>query len=219
MSHNDAHGHLDGCPREHGKNKGDCTCAIKRYKKFFPIDGAVGILEFAVLIITGSPAVFADLMHLGQHMAENTLAVGIEWGTLHHAHRKAVLRKYGGFAQSLLLAVATFFVLKEGFEQFYHPDVTHPLFVALIGIIATAGALRKYQILQKGEHGKETITHWNQVRHLLGDIATSVGVIFAGISKLFFDLVWVDPLVTLIIGIFLAYLTGKSFLESMRTKE
>ena len=72
------------------------------------------------------------------------------------------------------------------------------LIVATIGLFANLAAV----LLLRGD-SRKNINVKAAYLHLLGDTLTSVAVIIGGILIIFFEIYWIDPLITIIIGLYI----------------
>ena len=72
------------------------------------------------------------------------------------------------------------------------------LIVAIIGILANLVAV----FLLRGD-SKKNINIKAAYLHLLGDTLTSVAVIVGGILIYYFGIYWIDPIITIIIGLYI----------------
>ncbi len=100
---------------------------------------------------------------------------------------------------SVLIAISIF-LFKEACFKFINPQPINGsvvIWVALLGLIANfIGVL----LLQKGSQGDMNIK--SSYLHLLSDALSSLGVVIAGIIIYYFSIYWIDPLLTVLIGIY-----------------
>lgn len=100
---------------------------------------------------------------------------------------------------SVLIGISVF-LFKEAYNKFISPQTvngTIVIWVALVGLIANMlGVL----LLQKGSRGDLNIK--STYLHLLSDAMSSVGVIIGGALILWLKAYWVDPLLTVLISIY-----------------
>lgn len=99
------------------------------------------------------------------------------------------------------LVVICFYLFKESYERFISPRHIEGglmIIVAAVGLIANvAGTL----LLKKGSHHNINIR--SAYLHLLGDAISSAAVIIGGICIYFFRVYWVDPLLTVLISLYI----------------
>ncbi|MEZ0536721.1 cation diffusion facilitator family transporter [Caldicellulosiruptoraceae bacterium PP1] len=101
---------------------------------------------------------------------------------------------------STVLIIISFFLFKEAYFKFITPGKIKGvivIWVALIGLFAnTLGAY----LLHKGS--KEDINMKSAYLHLFSDALSSVGVVLGGILIYYYNSYWIDPLLTIIIGLY-----------------
>jgi cobalt-zinc-cadmium efflux system protein len=99
------------------------------------------------------------------------------------------------------LIVICFYLFKEAYERFTEPQAIAGgmmIIVASIGLMANViGTL----LLKKGSRNNINIR--SAYLHLLGDAFSSVAVIIGGITIYFFQIYWVDPLLTVLISLYI----------------
>lgn len=99
------------------------------------------------------------------------------------------------------LIIISFFLIKEAIERFNNPSpITGSLMlvVASVGLAANvAGTL----LLKKGSEGNLNIRA--AYFHLLSDAVSSVAVIIGAVFIIFYKIYWIDPLLTILISIYI----------------
>jgi cobalt-zinc-cadmium efflux system protein len=104
------------------------------------------------------------------------------------------------FINSAILIIISIFLFKEAFFKFINPQPINGgivIWVALVGLIANIiGVI----LLQKGSKGDMNIR--SSYLHLLSDALSSVGVVIGGIVIYYFHLYWIDPIITIAIGLY-----------------
>jgi len=105
------------------------------------------------------------------------------------------------FINAVILIVISIFLFYEAVLRFNHPEPvnSHVMFwVALIGLAAN---LISVVILQRDASGNLNIR--SAYMHLIGDTLSSVVVILGALAIRFFGILWLDPVLTILIGIFI----------------
>ena len=103
------------------------------------------------------------------------------------------------FNASVIILVSLF-LFREAYERFINPSPVRGgimFIVAIIGLVANAVSV----ILLKGGT-KDNINIKSAYLHLLIDTLSSVAVVVGGIVIYFYNIYWIDPLLTAIIGIY-----------------
>jgi len=104
------------------------------------------------------------------------------------------------FVNSAVLIGVSLFLFVEAYERFESPrpvDTGIMLSVALVGLIAN---LLSVLLLHGHAHGLNVRSAY---LHLLSDTLSSVAVVAGGLLILFYGINWVDPLVTVLIALYI----------------
>jgi len=99
------------------------------------------------------------------------------------------------------LVVICFFLFKESYERFISPqNISGGIMITVAGIGLLANVIGTL-LLRPG--AKENINIRAAYLHLLGDAFSSVTVIIGGVFIYFFQVYWLDPLLTVLISIYI----------------
>jgi cobalt-zinc-cadmium efflux system protein len=111
------------------------------------------------------------------------------------------------------LIIVSFFLIKEAIERFYNPlPVTGSLMliVASLGLLANvAGTL----LLKKGARNNLNIRA--AYFHLLSDAVSSLAVIIGAVFIIFYKVYWIDPILTILISLYILKQTYEIVKESV----
>jgi cobalt-zinc-cadmium efflux system protein len=171
---------------------------------------SISLVQVAGGIISNSLSLISDAIHnLG-----DTSAIFIAFLAGKHADKKPDARKTFGYKRTEILAALfnavvliaiCFFLFVEAYERFRNPQTIKGgimLSVAVFGLIAN---LISVLVLQKEKSYNLNIRA--AYLHLLGDTLSSVAVIAGGIAILVWQIYWLDPLVTVAVGVYIIYHT------------
>ncbi len=154
--------------------------------------------------LTGSLALLSDAAHVFLDM----FALGLSYAALRVAELPPDDRHTYGFQRAKVLAALingatllgiAFEILREAWHRAQHPGPIQAgpmLVIAVIGLLVNIGVA----LLLSG-HAHDDLNTRSAFLHVLGDTLASVGVILAGVILLFTDWTWVDPLVSVLIGL------------------
>ena len=170
----------------------------------FFLNVAFTIIEIVGGIMTNSMAIFSDALHdLG-----DSLSLAIAWGLEKYAHKAPDYKYSYGYARfSLLGALINSLILIFGsvviiFNSLNRLLVMPPvkasgmIGLAVLGIVINGVATWR---LQKGSSLNEKVVSW----HLLEDVLGWVVVLIGSIVMYFYDLPFLDPLLSLGITIYI----------------
>ena len=165
----------------------------------------ITVFEFAGGIISGSLALISDALH----NLTDTLALVISFIALRFSKRAVTERSTFGYKRAEVLAallnssalvVASFFLFREAVIRFMHPVEVNTSI--MIGVAAVCLAANFFSALLLRKDSRDNINIKSAYVHLVTDALSSVAVIAGGILIYFLGIQWIDPLLTLIIGLY-----------------
>lgn len=190
-------GHSHGAGGEGGGSKRALTIA-------FVLNTAFMVVEVVGGLITGSLALLAD----AGHMLSDSFSLGLALFAAWLAARPATPNRSFGYKRAEILAALingvtlvaiSIWIFYEAYERFQDPPSIlgeWMLAVAVAGLVVNAaGAL----ILSRSE--EESLNVEGAMRHLLADVAGSVGAIAASLIIIFTGWRYADPLISVLIGL------------------
>jgi cobalt-zinc-cadmium efflux system protein len=102
---------------------------------------------------------------------------------------------------AVVLLVIIVYLFIEAFHRLQHPKPIKGLIMFAIALTGFAGNLVSVMLLKKDS--AKNINVRAAYLHLLGDTISSVLVILSAVFIYFFRIFWIDPLVTIILGLYL----------------
>lgn len=179
----------------------------------------ITIAEIAGGIASNSLALLSDALHnLG-----DTFAVIIAYIANLIGRKEANEKKTFGYKRieilaallnAVVLIVITILLFIEAYHRFFVPEPIKGILmmiVAFIGLIANLGAVL---ILKKDSHHNLNIRA--AYVHLLGDTFSSVAVIIASVLIYFYKIYWIDPLITILIGLYILKEAWSIMMEALQ---
>jgi len=169
-------------------------------------------------ILSGSLALISDAIH----NLSDTVAVMLAWVAQVLSRKPSTLKSTFGykraeilaaFINSIALIAISVYLIFEAATRLLHPqpvDARWMFWMGLLGLFANGISAF---ILEKEEH--KNINVKAAYLHLLGDALTSLAVIIGAVLIWFFNIVWVDAVVTVLIGFYLLIHTWKLLIESV----
>jgi cobalt-zinc-cadmium efflux system protein len=177
-----------------------------KYAGVTVLNGLITVVEVAGGILSGSLALLSDAAHnLGDTVSilMSYLAWKIAW------REKDIRRTYGykraeiiaAFVNASALVAISLFLVFEAVRRFRNPETIDSglmIGVAAFGLAANFVSMR---LLKKGAQGNMNVR--SSYLHLLGDTVSSVGVLGGGLAIRFWGAFWIDPLVTVLISLYI----------------
>jgi cobalt-zinc-cadmium efflux system protein len=166
----------------------------------------ISVAEIVGGILSNSLSLISDALH----NVTDGLAIFIAWIANRISKRPSNLKRTFGYKRIEILAAmlnagVLFFVsiwlFYEAVLRILHPE---PVKGGLMLIIAAIGLFANFiaMILLRKDSGKN-INVRAAYLHLLGDTLTSIAVILGGVLIYFFSIYWIDPVITIIIGLYI----------------
>ena len=166
----------------------------------------ITLAEFVGGIFSNSLALISDAFH----NLSDTVAILIAYITERVSRRASDKKHTFGYKRIQILAAMfnavtliaiSVYLLFEAWDRYQNPQPIKSLVmlsVALVGLIAN---LVSVLILQSQR--KENLNIKAAYLHLIGDTLSSVAVIVGGVLIYFFEWYWIDPLVTVLISLYI----------------
>ncbi len=115
---------------------------------------------------------------------------------------------------SIFLFIVTFFLLKEAISRIINPqniNLNLMLIIAIIGLL-----LNGMSVFLLRKLSKESINIRSSYLHLLMDTLSSVAVVIGGTIMMIFKIFWIDPLLTLLIVLYILKEAFEIFFKSIK---
>jgi cobalt-zinc-cadmium efflux system protein len=189
-----------------------------RFVLALALTGLIFLAEFIGGFWTHSLALLSD----SAHVFMDAFALGLSYLAIRAAKLPADDKHTYGFHRMQVLAALTngatlfliaFEILREALTRFQNPEVVQAgpmLVIAVIGLVVN---LIVAFTLSKHDH--DDLNTRAAFLHVLGDAMASVGVIAVGIILIFIDWLWLDPLVSVLIGLLILFSSGRVLKESV----
>ncbi|MBF0548920.1 MAG: cation transporter [Deltaproteobacteria bacterium] len=180
---------------------------ISTARLFFTIalNFVITVAEVIGGVLSGSLSLISDALHnfsdgvaiiisyLAMRLGERSNTESYTFGLKRAEIMAAVINA------SVLMAIC-FYLGKEAFSRFTHPE---PIAGGLMMVVAGIGLVANLictRLLHQGS--KESINIRSAYLHLLSDAISSLAVIIGGGAIYFFQIYWLDPLLTIVISLY-----------------
>ena len=116
------------------------------------------------------------------------------------------------FNGTVLIAICIF-LLYEAYKRFINPE---PVLSQVMLVVAVFGLFANLvSIILLHDHKKENLNIKAAYLHLLGDTLSSIAVVAGGVLMLFFEIYWIDPLISALISFYIIYHTYSVVKETL----
>jgi cobalt-zinc-cadmium efflux system protein len=206
------HGH------HHHHHHADETTSTVRLFITMMLNFLITVVEVIGGILSGSLSLLSDALH----NFSDGIAIIISYIAIRLGRQPQTAKFTFGLKRAEILAavinagtliVICFYLFKESYERLVHPEeISGGLMVAVasIGLVANVvGTL----LLRAGS--KENINIRAAYLHLLSDAVSSVAVIIGGLFIYFYKIYWVDPILTVLISVYILWESMKIVKEAL----
>jgi cobalt-zinc-cadmium efflux system protein len=166
----------------------------------------ISVAEIAGGLISNSLSLISDALH----NLSDGLATFIAWVANKVSKKPSNSRRTFGykrieilaaFFNAVILIAVSIYLFYEAIMRFLEPQPVKSMIMIIVASIGILANLAGVFLLQADS--KKNINIRAAYLHLLGDTLTSLGVIFGGILIYFYNIFWIDPLLTILIGIYM----------------
>jgi cobalt-zinc-cadmium efflux system protein len=170
-----------------------------------------GFWTHSLALLSDSAHVFMDAFALGlSYLAIRAAKLPADDKHTYGFHRMQVLAALTNGATLLLIA---FEIMRQAWERFRNPEAVLAgpmLVIAVIGLVVNLVVA-----FTLSRHDHDDLNTRAAFLHVLGDSLASVGVIAVGVILLFVNWTWLDPLVSVLIGLLILFSSGRVLKESV----
>ncbi|WP_431163675.1 cation diffusion facilitator family transporter [Flagellimonas beolgyonensis] len=169
--------------------------------------------------ISGSLALLSDALH----NFSDVLSLIISYSARILGKKKACSNKTFGYKRAEIMAafvnaatlvVVAIILIKEAVERLLDPKEIESdlvIWLSLIAIFANG-----FSVLLLKKDAQDNMNMRSAYLHLLTDMMASVAVLIGGLLMMFYQIYWVDAVLTMIIGLYLIYMGYDLLKESTK---
>jgi cobalt-zinc-cadmium efflux system protein len=197
-SHSHNHSHLNEVARQ----------TTTRLTWSLGITLAFVIFEVAAGYLANSLALMTD----AAHNLTDVIALGLSWFAIRITAQPANAQKTYGYHRagilvallnSTTLILISLGIFYEAYQRFLSPPEVQSNILIFVGLIAVAVNLVTALLVH---HGSESDLNLRSAFvHLMGDVISTIGAVIAGILIYFTGANWLDPFVSVLIGLLILY--------------
>ena len=159
--------------------------------------------------ISGSLSLLSDALH----NLSDVVSLIISYTASLLSRKKASTNKTFGykraeiiaaFVNSASLIVVAIILIKEAVDRFMEPQIIGTrivIWLSLLGIAANG-----FSVLLLRRHSGSNMNMRSAYLHLLSDMMASVAVLLGAVLMYFYEFYWIDPLLTVLIALYLVYM-------------
>lgn len=179
---------------------------------------AITVAQIIGGIISGSLALISDAIH----NLSDSVSVILAWVAQVLSRKPSTLKSTFGykraeilaaFINSIALIAISIYLMFEAVNRLLHPEPVDPKWMFWLGLLGLLANGISVLILEREKN--KNINIKAAYLHLLGDALTSLAVIVGAALIWLYNIVWIDSVVTIFIGIYLLVHTWKLLKESV----
>ena len=170
-------------------------------------------------LISGSLALLSDALH----NFSDVLSLVVSYIANKLSKKEASIHRTFGYKRAEILAafinastliIVAILLIIEAVERFYNPEEIGSDLVIWLSVIAILG--NGFSVLLIKKDADVNMNMKSAYLHLLTDMMASVAVLIGGVLMKFYEVYWIDPLLTLLIAIYLIYMGYDLLKESTK---
>ena len=183
------------------------------------LNAGISLAELIGGLLSGSIALISDAIH----NFSDVLSLIVSYIAQRLSKREANEKHTFGYRRSEILAafinattliVLAFYIFYEAIFRFFEPvEVSTDLVIWLALASIIVNAISVLMIKKDAEHSMNMKSAY---LHLFGDMMTSIAVLIGGLLMKYFYIYWIDPLFSVIIAIYLVYMSWDIFKSSLK---
>ncbi|WP_242203288.1 cation diffusion facilitator family transporter [Aestuariivivens insulae] len=159
-------------------------------------------------LISGSLSLLSDALH----NFSDVLSLIVSYVASKLSKKKASVNRTFGYKRAEILAafvnastliIVAIILIKEAIERFKHPQVIDSNLVVWLAVIAIV--FNGFSVLLLKKDSKNNINIKSAYLHLLTDMLASVAVLIGGLLMKFYQVFWVDSVLTFLIALYLIW--------------
>lgn len=159
-----------------------------------------GILSNSLSLVSDAVHVFGDILAIFMSLFAVSLATRQHKGSMTYGyHRAEVL---ASMANGILLCAISVWIAVEAYQKLYSPKPIDAVLVMVLASIGLAGNLVIMKVLRQDQ--EKNLNVKSAFSHVLYDTISSIAVICVGAFTFFTGVLGLDPLVALLIAVFIA---------------
>jgi cobalt-zinc-cadmium efflux system protein len=173
------------------------------------------VITLAFVVVEAAAGYFANSLALltdAAHNITDVIALGLSWFALRITIQPANARKTYGYhragilvalVNSTTLVLISLGIFYEAYRRFMSPPEVQTNILIGVGLIAVVINLVTALLVHRGSESDLNLR--SAFVHLMGDVISTVGAVIAGVIIFFTGANWLDPFVSVLIGVLILY--------------
>lgn len=161
-----------------------------------------GFISGSLSLISDALHNFSDVVSLAVSYVANRVSKKEASTSRTFGYKRAEI--IAAFTNAATLIIVALLLIKEAIERFFDPqEITSNIVIwlALLGILANG-----FSVLLLKKEAASNLNMKSAYLHLLTDMMASVAVLFGGLLMKYFEVYWIDAVLTIVIAFYLIYM-------------
>lgn len=171
-----------------------------------------GILSGSISLLTDALHNFSDVISLIVSYIANKLST--KQSTIHKTFGYKRAEILAAFINSTTLIGVAIFLIIESINRFFNPSTIDASIVIVFAICSIIFNFLSVIILH--DYSKDNMNIRSSYLHLMTDIATSIAVLLGGFAMKYYNLFWIDSILSLLIAFYLIHASISLLLASTK---
>jgi len=172
-------------------------------------------LTIVFVVIEAAAGIFANSLALltdAGHNLTDVIALGLSWVAVRLTAQPANAQKTYGYhragilvalVNSTTLVLISLGIFYEAYRRFLSPPEVKSTILIGVGLIAVAVNVVTALLVRRGSESDLNLR--SAFVHLMGDVFSTIGTVIAGVIIYFTKAEWLDPLISILIGVLILY--------------
>ena len=173
------------------------------------------LITLAFVVFEAAAGYYANSLALltdAAHNLTDVIALGLSWFAIRITTQPANAQKTYGYHRagilvallnSTTLILISLGIFYEAYKRFMSPPEVQSSVMIVVGLIAVVINLVTALLVHRGSESDLNLR--SAFVHLMGDVLSTIGAVIAGIIIYFTGANWLDPFVSVLIGILILY--------------
>ncbi len=166
----------------------------------------ITVTEIIGGLLSNSLSLLSDALHnfsdsVSMILTYISIKIGKKEHTAKHTFGFKRIEILSALINASALWVISIFLITRAYERFQTPELINSKIMFVVAVIGLMANL--FSVLLLKHHSHDSLNVKSAYLHLLGDTVSSMGVIAGSILIYFNKIYWVDPLVTIIIVLYI----------------
>lgn len=170
------------------------------------LNAIITVTEIIGGILSGSLALLSDALH----NFSDTIAIALSYFANRFAQKPRDEKRTYGYKRAEILAALvnatvllalSILLIIEAIKRWQSPETINGLMMIIVALVGLIANFISVLLLEKDSHHNLNIK--SSYLHLISDTVSSIGVLIGGIAIQLWGIVWIDPLITALISIYI----------------